>query len=173
MSPIDLGLLAVIILFTVMGLFFGFIRTAGSLLGTIITMGLLFLGYDLANQWFGGMFSSSFFTQATFFVVAFFVVSKLVGIVIWGLVKALHLLKMFPFVGIIDRLGGLVLGLLEGLLFAAVGTSFLLGMATQLFTPEQIQSASEASVLLPLFLWAGTAIALILPESMRMQFTTP
>lgn len=172
MSPIDLGLLAVIILFAMMGLFFGFIRTAGSLLGTLITMVLLFLGYDVANQWFGGMFSSSFFTQASFFVVAFFVVSKLVGIVIWGLVKALHLLKMFPFVGIIDRLGGLVLGLFEGLLFAAVGASFLTGMATQLFPAEQIQSASDASVLLPLFIWIGSTIALFLPESMRMQFTT-
>jgi len=172
MSPIDLGLLAVIVLFAIMGLFFGFIRTAGSLLGTIVTMALLFLGYDVANQWFGGMFSSSFFAQAAFFVTAFFIVSKLVGVVVWGLVKALHLLKMFPFVGLIDRLGGLALGLLEGLLFAAVGATFLTGMATQLFSPEQIQTAGEASVLLPLFLWAGSAISLLLPESMRMQFTT-
>lgn len=170
MSPIDFGLLAVIGLFAVLGLFFGFIRTAGSLIGTVVTIALLSVGYEYVNQLFGGLFGSSFFTQATFFFTAFFLVSKLVGLAMWGLVKALNLLKVLPFVGTIDRLGGLFLGLIEGLIFAAVGTVFLTGMAHQLFTPEQIQATTDSSILLPLFLWAGSTAAMFFPESIREQF---
>lgn len=146
-SLFDVILLLAVFGFTLFGLWFGLITTLGSLVGTIA-------GAFIAGQFYTLVPGTVFRVVA--FIVIFIVVNRLIGFGFYLLEKVFHIISIVPFLKSINRLGGGVLGLLEGLL--VVGTVLIVASRYDLgawFTTAMTQSkvapslVSAAQVLLP------------------------
>ncbi|MDD5342332.1 MAG: CvpA family protein [Patescibacteria group bacterium] len=116
MATIDLVLLGVLGGFIVAGFFAGLFQTFGSIIGILA-------GYFVAAQYyapFGDMIEPIVFGRGDIadvvaFILIFLLTSQLVGLVFWFIAKAFQLLKFIPFFSILNKLGGAVLGFIEGL----------------------------------------------------------
>ena len=111
----DAILLLILAGFVFYGLFFGLIRTAGSLVGVII-------GAWAAGQWYLNFYTwteNLFFGHANLgkvisFIIVFVLVNRLVGLVFVILDKFFHLISIIPFLKTINRLTGAIFGFIEG-----------------------------------------------------------
>lgn len=114
MAMIDIVFLVTISLFSLFGLWFGFIYTLGSAVG-------FFLGIFLASRFFdyyGGGIGFKIFL----FVAIFIIVGRLVGLLFYFLGK---LIKIIPFTTFINRILGGAFGFIEGILIV-VGVVFII-----------------------------------------------
>ena len=115
MPIFDIVLLIVLSGFVFYGLFFGLIRTLGSLLGLLIGLWLTFIYYLTVYEWvknlfFGHELSGKIIT----FIILFTFINRLIGFVFAILDRTFDLLSVIPFLKTINRLAGMVLGLIEG-----------------------------------------------------------
>lgn len=114
MAIIDIIFLVTISIFTLFGLWFGFIHTLGSAVG-------FFLGIFLASRFFdyyGGGIGFKIFL----FVAIFIIVGRLIGLLFYFLGK---IIKIIPFTTFINRVLGGALGFVEGILIV-VGVVFII-----------------------------------------------
>ena len=124
MSILDAILLLILFLFIALNLFMGLIHAVGSVLGLHagLLLGRLFyipvsayisplvLGYTPA-------------AQGIAFVAIFFLVARVAGLIFHVVQK---IIRVVPLVPTLDRLGGAVLGLVEGVLAIGISLSLLL-----------------------------------------------
>ncbi|MBI1908286.1 CvpA family protein [Candidatus Uhrbacteria bacterium] len=133
MPPIDLVLGVVIGAFVLFGLFFGFVHTLGSLVGSIaggvIAARLLDPAVAMLGFVFGGNESVA---KVVLFFLLFFFVSRGIGILFWIAGKLFGFLKIIPFAKTANRLAGGVLGFLEGVVVVGV----LVYFATTFLPPD-------------------------------------
>lgn len=117
MQTFDLVLAVLIAGFSLFGLWFGFVHTLGSLLGTVIGAYLASRWYEPVAQWIIHMTGwSENATRVVVFIGAFIIINRLVGFVFWIADKFLSIITRLPFIKSINHLLGLLLGLVEGLL---------------------------------------------------------
>lgn len=115
MGIFDSILLIILTGFVFYGLFFGLIRTVGSLLGIV-------LGFFAANMFYlplfnvsqGLMFGFERTGKIICFLLIFTIVNRLVCFLFALLNKGLDVISIIPFVKTLNRLAGAVLGLIEG-----------------------------------------------------------
>lgn len=116
-SWFDLSLVLIIGGFALFGFWFGFIHTAGSLMGTLAGAYLASRYYEPMAQWLikitGWQGNTA---RVVMFIVAFIVISRLVGFAFWIVDKLLSIITRLPFISSINRLLGLGLGFLEGVM---------------------------------------------------------
>lgn len=121
MPVIDLALILVWAGFVFYGLFFGLIRTLGSLLGMVAgawAAALFYLDlFELVSSWFGGLENLG---KILCFLVVFVVANRVVGLVFAVLDKFFNIFSIIPFFKLFNRLGGVVLGFLEGALILGI-----------------------------------------------------
>lgn len=111
----DAILLLILAGFIFYGLFFGLIRTVGSLVGVVI-------GAWVASHWYLEFFnwaqSLAFgynnLGKVLSFIILFVLANRLVGFIFILLDKFFHLISIIPFLKTINRLAGAVFGFLEG-----------------------------------------------------------
>jgi len=122
MSTFDIILILIIAGFVFHGLFFGLIRTLGSIVGIIVGIWLanifylplyeliknLFLGHDTLGR-------------AVVFVILFVIINRLIGFGFAILDGTYNILSIVPFLKTINRLSGALFGLIEGGLLLGVG----------------------------------------------------
>ena len=116
MIPIfDVILLILLAGFVFYGLFFGLIRVIGGLVGVVIGTILasryylfvfnyleeIFLGYDNLGKVFS-------------FIFTFILIRKLIILVVASLNTAFNIISIIPFLTTINRIGGAILGFLQG-----------------------------------------------------------
>jgi len=100
----------------------GFISTLGGIVGLVL--GSLVAGqyYDVLSEWLG---SFGWFSLSTLNIISFIAILLLVAAivsVIFGVIgKIFKIAQIIPFIGLINRIGGAALGLIE--------EAFLLGIA--------------------------------------------
>jgi len=162
---IDIVLLLILAGFVFYGLFFGLIKTAGSLIG--VTVGtwvasrtyLIFFGWvsnlALGHENLGKILS---------FIICFTIVNRLVGLIFALIDKAYSILTIVPFLKTINRLAGAVLGLIQG--------GFVLGIFLYIigrYTPEGSVVAKMFSVsqFAPFLLNFGNVLTPLLPEIVK------
>ncbi len=115
MSIFDVALLIVLFGFIFYGLFFGFIRTLGGLVGVFV--GAFFASRFYlpvsawASQWF---FGHDNIAKIIIFIVLFSLISKITGLVFYFIEKVFNIISIIPFLKTFNRLLGAVLGLLTG-----------------------------------------------------------
>lgn len=163
MTLLDILLLFIVFAFGMFGLFFGFIHTLGSLVGTLASVYLTSRWFHPLYDRYGFIVGSGFFSQLGFFLIAFLIISRVVGIAFWLVEKIVKIIKFIPFVTTADRLLGGVLGLIEGFVIA---TAIVFAMSWLL--PDAIEQAwigadGVARTLLDSSGWIGW----LLPEAMR------
>ena len=122
---IDLILLIIITGFVTYGVWLGFVEAIGGLLGLILG---IFLGGKFAAE-LGDVLSPIFFGRDTLaeivaFILIFTIASRLVGIGFYILNKVFKIFSLIPFVKTFNRMGGGILGFVEGVLVVGVVLSF-------------------------------------------------
>jgi uncharacterized membrane protein required for colicin V production len=110
---VDIILAAIVILFIIGGLVYGFIKTLGNLIGTVV--GIWLASFVVA--WMNESFSLGFFTIATIFIVVTMLVSYIVGWVFDFFDGMYRILSIIPFLKSINKLLGGALGFVEGVIF--------------------------------------------------------
>ncbi len=117
MTLIDIVLLILLGGFVLFGFWFGLIHTIGALFGVLIGAGIATRYFDVAAQWIhpysGGPINV---VRMVVFIILFILINRLVGFVFYVINKTFKFAMMLPFLAGINRLGGAVLGLVEGAL---------------------------------------------------------
>lgn len=164
MSFFDLVLFIVLGAFVLYGLWFGLIHALGALVGVIagaFLAGRLFEPLAHAFLWlFGGNINLA---RIVIFFVIFTIVNRLIGFGFHLLERAFKVLTILPFLSSINRLGGAVLGFLEGSL--VLGGALLLATKFPLspaFTTALAQSKFSAYLL-----GVANVIVPLLPELVK------
>lgn len=163
MNQIDLLIVIVIALFTLSGLLKGFIKQVGALIGFFLSLWLASHYYMSAVPWvkpFAGSLGvlTDIAAPVLGFLLILVIAQLLVGVAVSVLDNVVKRLPFIPFLKTVNRSGGALLGLTEGLLIISV-VVVMLGkypfsptLAQQL-TSSQLASpvARIAEVFMPLF----------------------
>ncbi|MFA6271761.1 MAG: CvpA family protein [Patescibacteria group bacterium] len=160
MTYIDWILIFLLGAFAVSGFLGGFIYSFGSFLGVIIGAFVAGIFYEPLAQVMGD--GADWANIVAFFGI-FFIVSQLIGIISHIISKALKLLFAFPFLKIINKLGGLIFGFIEGVLFLGIGVFFILHFELA----DKIIVTLGNSSLIPVFEKIGSLISFLLPTVIR------
>lgn len=164
MTTLEILLVAVVIGFGIGGFLSGLIRSIGSIIGLVVGTTVATRSYDdvagLALPLFGG---NALAAAITSFIVIFLIVSRAVSFVVLLIDKAYKFLAVFPGLKAINRLGGLILGLLEGALVVGV----VLTLVTRLPLSEETMRAIQDSFWLTQFLAFGSWLLPLFPEALK------
>lgn len=157
MSLFDLVLLVIIGGFALFGLWFGLVHTLGSMVGTVLGVFLATRYYAPFADWLVNTIGlGANFSKVLVFVIAFLIINRLVGLAFYFVDRILSIFTRLPFIRGLDRILGLVFGLLEGALVIGIifyfivrfpiGANFMAALSASLIAPYTIKLAS---VLLP------------------------
>ena len=115
MSIVDIVLLLVLAGFVFYGLFFGLIKTVGSLAGIVVGAFVASRIYLMVFSWIKPLaFGHDAWGISITFMLCFTIINRLVNLGFALLNKAFNLISIIPFLKTINRLGGAVFGFLEG-----------------------------------------------------------
>ncbi len=169
MSIFDISLLIIIGGFALFGLWFGLIRTLGSLVGTVVGVFVAGRFYESLANWIINLTGwSQNYVKVIVFVASFLIITRLVGFVFWLIEKVFSIFTKLPFLHGLDKILGMVLGAIEGVVIVGVSLFFIArfpisavfmnGLAGSQVAPPLVKIAS---ILVPLF-----------PEALRMLRST-
>ncbi|OGL77720.1 hypothetical protein A3F28_01990 [Candidatus Uhrbacteria bacterium RIFCSPHIGHO2_12_FULL_57_11] len=157
--------------FVLFGLWFGFIHTIGSLLGTIAGAFLAGRIYEPVALWVNGVVGGSLNVERVIaFLLIFIVINRLVGFAFVIVEQIFKFISVLPFLKTIDRLLGAGLGLLEGVLVLGltlyVSTRFPFDLALKLLDSSQIARTllRASQLLIPLLPQALKVIRETVPQ---------
>ncbi|MFA4834176.1 MAG: CvpA family protein [Patescibacteria group bacterium] len=115
MGIFDIILLIILAGFVFYGLFFGLIRTLGSLAGVIVGAWLASRFYLEVFSWVKDLsFGFNNLGKVATFIILFSLINRLVCFAFVILDKTFHIISIIPFLKSINRLAGAILGLLMG-----------------------------------------------------------
>ncbi|HPV70602.1 MAG TPA: CvpA family protein [Candidatus Magasanikbacteria bacterium] len=126
MSHADIILLIILGGFSLFGLWFGFIHTLGSLIGTVFGAYVSSHYYGPISSWVWSLTGGNEnLVKFIVFILIFIIANRLVGFVFWLIEKLFNIIKIIPFLSTINRLLGFVFGLAEGTLFLGLTLFFV------------------------------------------------
>ncbi|MEI6378332.1 MAG: CvpA family protein [Candidatus Falkowbacteria bacterium] len=115
MSIVDIVTLLILAGFVFYGLFFGLIKTVGSLAGLAVGTLVASRVYLMVFGWIKPLaFGHNDWGITITFILCFTIVNCLVNLLFALLDKTFHLISIIPFLKTINRLGGAIFGFLEG-----------------------------------------------------------
>lgn len=111
----DIILLIILSGFIFYGLFFGLIRTLGSLIGMVGGLWFTFIFYLTVFDWVKNLFfGHELAGKIVTFLILFTLINRLVGFIFALLDRTFDLISIIPFLKTINRLSGACLGFVEG-----------------------------------------------------------
>lgn len=121
MTGIDIAILVLLLAFVCYGWKFGFVHTAGGMIGALVSIFIAMKLYEpFSNSQYGMLFGgSSNLGKIVSFGVIFFALTRVIGIVIWIIDKFTNFLSVIPFVESANKLIGSILGFFEGVIIIA------------------------------------------------------
>ncbi len=112
---LDVVLLLILAGFVFYGLFFGLIKTVGSLAGVVVGAWGAGRLYLIVFDWAKSLaFGHDDWGKVISFIICFVVINRLVGLLFALLDRTFNLISIIPFLKTINRLGGALLGFIEG-----------------------------------------------------------
>lgn len=159
-SLVDLILVIIVGGFVFYGAFFGFIHTLGSLIGALVGAVIASRIVDPVFDWIGFIFGGGTWARIIIFIIIFLIITKVVG-VLFGVVKKVW--SIVPFGKSLDRLLGLVLGFIEGVIVVGV----ILYFAMQYLPEEGLRSVLEMSAVSDYLLMVAGTVQILLPEALQ------
>jgi len=159
MVILDYILLVLVLLLGLWGLRKGFLQSLGSIFGLIIAVVVASRFYPIIANWFGGSNVSN--------IIAFIVITsltvKVVSLLFWVFGKIFRIVTVLPIISQFDRLLGLILGLVQGVLATAAVLTFLIKFPFNLWIVEQMSSSLITRVLLDI----GNVFIPLFPEAIK------
>ncbi len=164
MSILEIVLLFVAGGFALYGMMLGLIQSIGSLLG-------LFVGFAVATRYVDGIahFLTPFFggneiaATITGFILLFVIASKLVGIIFLIIDKIFRIASLIPGLQLLNRLGGFLLGLLEGIIVVGI----ILNVLTHLPVSAGTASTVNDSTVLRLMVGTSKIVSAFYPSAFQ------
>jgi membrane protein required for colicin V production len=156
MGIFDVVLIIIIAGFVFYGLFFGLIRTIGSLVGMVGGLWFTMIFYLDVFGWVKNLFFGHELAGKiiTFFIV-FTIINRLVGLGFALLDKAFDLISIIPFLKTINRLTGAALGFIEG--------GLVLGLALLFISQTSLSSWLVGSKVAPFLVGFAKSVTPFLP----------
>lgn len=164
MSYADIVLIVIVGGFTLFGLFFGFFRSLGTLVGTIIAA--IFTGrvIDILSHTFGFLFGGGDIGRVIIYIIVFLIISRLVGLAFWIVGKIFGIVSWLPFIKSIDHLIGGVFGFIEGVIVCG----FAILYASHVLPPIIMDQAHfDQSQFANYVLQTMKTLELFLPDTVR------
>ncbi|MFC1663465.1 CvpA family protein [Patescibacteria group bacterium] len=161
MSLFDLVILVVLAGYVWLGFGTGLIQVGGSIIGLIV-------GAWLAGLWYEG-FAGTLMplvgnnenaANILSFFILFLIISKAIGIVAMIIDRSFRLIAIVPGMKMLNRLGGAVLGLIEGILFLGLVLTFAEPFAAGTVFENPINNSQFVGVLMGSVGW----LAPLLPD---------
>jgi len=152
----DITLLFIIAFFVLFGFMFGAIQTFGAVVGIGAGAYIANNYYAIGIPFVSGFVSQPMIAKIVSYILVFVVVNRLIGLVFMVLDKIFDLLKIIPFLSTINRLGGAVLGLIEGVTVVAVVLFFISGFVSKI---PALNSALNASAVAPVLITIGKVVS--------------
>lgn len=169
MSLFDIILLILIGGFAMFGFWFGLIHTLGSLVGTVLGAYLASRYYEPMADWLIGITGwGENVSRVVMFIIAFIVINRFVGFVFWILEKLFSIITRLPFIRSLDRLLGLLFGILEG--FITIGLIFY--FIARFPLSEKIMAWIEASKVAPYAIDIAEVLLPLLPDALKALKST-
>ncbi|MBI4779143.1 CvpA family protein [Candidatus Falkowbacteria bacterium] len=126
MTIFDIVLLIILSGFIFYGLFFGLIRTIGSLLGLVGGLWFTAMFYSTVFDWVKNLFfGHELAGKIIIFIILFTLINRLIGFIFALLDRTFDLISVIPFLKTINRLSGAALGFIEGGLVLGLILSFI------------------------------------------------
>lgn len=164
MILLDFILLIILGGFVLYGFKSGLAHMIGSLIGIVLGVYLAGKWYSSFSSWFSGTFHlNPLITQTFSFGLFVFLINRLIGVVFWIAYKLLGMFRIIPGVGMVNRLGGVILGFIEGLLTIGI----TLFVATKLNVSPAWADTLKNSALVPIFTGASQLVAPLLPGALK------
>jgi uncharacterized membrane protein required for colicin V production len=169
MQFIDIILLIIISGFALFGVWFGFIHTLGSLLGTVIGAILASRYYEVMAEWLFDITGwEGNVPGIIMFIVAFILINRLVGIIFWLVERGLKILNMLPFFKMFNRFFGLIFGTIEG----AITIGVIIYFIERFPLSDRIMEYLAGSVVAPYTTDVAAIIIPLLPDAIKVLHTT-
>lgn len=162
---VDIILLLALAGFVFYGLWFGLIKAVGSLAGAVAGIWAAGQFYLMVFAWLKPLaFGYDSLGKVIVFILILTLVNRLVCLLFAILDKTFHLIAIIPFLKTINRLGGALLGFIEGGLVLG-----LILYAAGKYLPESLwlTAGLKKSQLTPHLLNFGNFVVPLLPEVMR------
>ena len=156
------GVILVIFLgFCWFGFWRGLIMTAGSIAG-------IFLGVILASRWYEAVIpflrmNETPISKVIVFIALFLIIVKATGLLFQFLNKTFKVIAILPGLNLVNRLGGLILGAVEGALFLGVVLTFIQKVAESTL----LEKAFVDSGLVNFFIVFASFLVPLFPEAIR------
>lgn len=169
MNWFDLSLVVITGSFVLFGFWFGFVHTAGSLIGTLAGAYLASRYYELAAVWLQHITGwEGNRTRVIMFVIIVFAVSRLIGFLFFLVDKILSVITRLPFISSLNRLLGAGLGFLEGVMTIGLFLFFV----ERFPVSEKFMEMLASSELAPKYRAVADVFIPLLPEALRLLQST-
>lgn len=162
MSTTDIALLVLLFGFTWAGFWYGIIQTLGGIVGVIAGAVIAGRFAPTAGSWISGLGNVQF-SQWVAFVIIFVVVNRAVAIATGVIGKVLNVTKLVPGVAAANRLGGALVGLVEG----ALTLGLLIALAERLQVSQPLLNLLDDSVIANILSSIGSSLMPLLPEAIK------
>lgn len=152
----DIILLIILSGFVFYGLFFGLIRTLGSLIGWLAGLWLTFVFYLTVFDWVKNLFfGHELAGKIITFIVLFTLINRVIGFIFALIDRTFDLLSVIPFLKTINRLAGAALGFVMG--------GLVLGLVLLFISQTSFGAWLNASRVAPFLISFTKAITPLLP----------
>lgn len=156
MPILDIILLIILSGFVFYGLFFGLIRTLGSLIGAVAGLWLTIIFYLTVFDWVKNLFfGHELAGKIIVFIVLFTLINRVIGFIFALLDRTFDLLSVIPFLKTINRLAGAALGFVEG--------GLVLGLALIFISQTFFSAWIDGSKVAPFLIGFAKAVMPLLP----------
>lgn len=146
------------------GLKAGFVQMVGSIVGLVAGVVLATRWYEPVGAWLGGfVFSNVLVAKVVAFFLVLVVVTRAVGLIFYLIDRVVKIASIIPGIAAINRLGGLALGVVEGVLILAA----TLWVATRFDISPQWASGLSSSALTPILTGISNVLMPLLPQALK------
>lgn len=163
MPVFDIVLLVLFFGFVFVGFWLGLIHTVGALIGMVVGLVVASNFYDDISPFLQFLFVKQSIANFVSFVVVFLVVSRLIGFIFFRIEKAFRIITFLPLVGAVNRLGGALLGFVEGAF--VLGT--VLMIASSFALPDSFLNMINNSAFAQLLIKIAKILTPLISESLR------
>lgn len=160
MSYFDMGLIVIIAGFALAGLWYGLVNMVVSLIGTIAGIYLATRFYSPISTWIINTTGwDQNLARVVIFIAVFIIILKLVEFIFWIIKKILGIVTKLPGIHGLDRLLGMIFGLIEAVLILGIifyfvarfpiSSWFMTQMAQSRLVPYLVQTVTPLFPLIP------------------------
>lgn len=157
----DLIFILIIAGFGFTGFWFGLIHMVGSFVSIVAAAIIAGRYFDFIADKFSFLFGGrENLGRVITFILIFLVVTRLVGFVFWLINKLFDIIAFLPFLKTANRIGGAILGLIEGVILSSLAVYLLVRYPLG----ETVTNALSTSQVVDYLLDVANKIAPLLPE---------